>query len=444
MTNAIPLCCIEPQGIVTTQGTGCTGKSCDGQNRVNESFKKKLEAFGAMAAPVQQTPPDSGNDALTAGMQDGLEGLSALTAAACNIEGIELPVNPQATAELLNAVVDDTAALQTAAFAAAQTDAMANGANGTAAGQNAGMQTANAGERPAMTQDQILESVGAYLDEALGLQEETSQDIGLVGKPAEEAGIMAQVFGEAAETVQSASGTEAKEQTELLADDVFPRGMEVEKPLSNEGVKAVEGNSKEFAIEPEKADGGEKPEKTDGGENAAAVRSGTSVQEAQKPAATAQTQETAKLSEAEKAQYARDNVLRIVDSVSTKSTEGRHEFEVELKPEFLGKVRIKLTMERGSIHMLIHAEDPAVRQMLSDHSPDLVGALKDKGIALTGMDVSYESPAAFDGQSQQPSGGKGNGRQGGMRALAQTETRAEQSWDAFSLYAGNSTVEFFA
>jgi len=95
--------------------------------------------------------------------------------------------------------------------------------------------------------------------------------------------------------------------------------------------------------------------------------------------------------------------------------------------------------------MQIHAEDPAVRQMLSDHAESLMGALRGKGIALSGMDVSRDSHAALDGQGQQPSGRNGSGRQGGMRAaFAQAETRTEQVWDAFSLYAGNSTVEFFA
>ena len=440
MTNAIALCGAEPQSIVTTRGSG-RGKSSASPDRVNESFKKKLEAFGAMAAPVQ-AQPDCGNTDWNAGMQDGAEGLTAVSAAACSIEGVELPATPQAAAGLQNAA--DGAVLQAGAFAEAQAGTAAETAEGIgeAAGQNAWTQTAKAGERPAMTQDQILESVGDYLDGALGLQEEPSE---AQRNPVvrTEAPSAPPVPEDTEEPVQDAAKAEPKDMPDLAGTqetapaEAFAAGGETEAVKGDSSPLALSGKEEAEPQDTKEADAGNHL-------NAASAQSAAEVQDVREPSASARAAKPAGTPEAERP-YAKENVLRIVDSVSIKSAEGKHEFEVELKPEFLGKVRIRLTMEKGSMHMQIHAEDPAVRQMLSDHAESLMGALREKGIALSGMDVSRDSHAALDGQGQQPSGRNGSGRQGGMRAaFAQAETRTEQIWDAFSLYAGNSTVEFFA
>ena len=45
--------------------------------------------------------------------------------------------------------------------------------------------------------------------------------------------------------------------------------------------------------------------------------------------------------------YEKDNVMRIVEKLHTEVSGGKYDFDVELKPDFLGKVNIKLTMENG-------------------------------------------------------------------------------------------------
>ena len=103
---------------------------------------------------------------------------------------------------------------------------------------------------------------------------------------------------------------------------------------------------------------------------------------------------------AEGSRYTKENVLRIVDRVSTQAKDGRYDFDVELKPDFLGKVSIKLTMEDGNIRMQIRTDDASVRGMLSDQTSSLQSALREKGITLASVDVTYESQASLSGDRQ--------------------------------------------
>lgn len=440
MTNAITLCATETQGIAAAQGGGRTGKPSATTDRVFDSFKKKLEAFGAMAAPAQQAALDGGNITLNTGMQDNAEAMQAIAAAACTIEGIDLPVDPQVTANAIVANAEE-AMPQAAELASASGTMAEKGENGFAvAGQDAWMQTAKPGDTPALSQDQILKSVGDHLDQALGIKDQAAEQ----AAPPEQALQAVPSMKDAATNAQSVSNSKPEGEA-VFAGTELPQGVKSAASEARSGAEAVRGGSKEgFAEAIEKAAERKDLEKAETEEHTAPVHAQN---------ATAEVRETAKAEgvnpsaapETEEPQIAKENILRIVDSVSTKSFEGKHEFEVELKPEFLGKVRIKLTMEKGSIHMQIHTDDPSVRQMLSDHSPSLIGELKEKGIALTGMDISYDNPAAFNGKEQHSGSNSGGSRQGGgMNAFVQADSRTEQAWDAFSLYAGNSTVEFFA
>lgn len=445
MTNVMTLCANETQSIAAAKGRdGRPGKTADGSGKVSQSFRKKLEAYGAMAVPAQQTAADGGKINPDTGMQDATETVQVLSEAVRTIEGIELPANPQGIAEMPAAAGDSTAPAPD--DGAAQGMFVEDGRDGGAvAGQNARMQTAIAGESPAITQDQILKTVGEYLDEAIG-SEGQKAEVPVLPEEAPEAvgpplGEQADETAKDAPKITAADGLEQAQDGKLSPKEGSPapksQGPAESREAVSKGTKdAKPAGAAGFA--PEKA---ERAEDTAEFQNANAMADVRAAAPAQEEIAAPAALET---DAAEEPQYDRENILRIVDSVSTKSAEGRHEFEIGLKPEFLGKVRIKLTMEHGSIHMQIHTDDPDVKQMLSDHSSSLMNELREKGVALLGMDVSYESPASFAGAEQQ-SGRNGGGRQGGAaHFFAQAEPQAEQSRDVFSLYAGNSTVEFYA
>lgn len=111
--------------------------------------------------------------------------------------------------------------------------------------------------------------------------------------------------------------------------------------------------------------------------------------------------------------FVKDNVIRIVDKASASVHEGRYEFDVDLKPDFLGKVSIKLTMEGGEIRMHVRTDDPTVKGMFSDQTSSLQNALKEKGIVISNVDVSYQEPMTAGREPfGQSSGGGGQNREG--------------------------------
>ncbi len=145
--------------------------------------------------------------------------------------------------------------------------------------------------------------------------------------------------------------------------------------------------------------------------------------------------------------FVKDNVIRIVDKARVSISEGRYEFDVELKPEFLGKVSIKLTMENGEVRMHVHTEDAAVKGLFSDHSGSLQNALKEKGIVISTVDVSYQDPMAAGREAfGQQAGGNGQRREGQIGWSADRYSGSElfDTTVPVSELLGGSSVEYLA
>lgn len=88
-----------------------------------------------------------------------------------------------------------------------------------------------------------------------------------------------------------------------------------------------------------------------------------------------------------------ETVMNLVQTIEANTTEGATEFEVTLKPEHLGKLSIKLTQDSDGLKAQIKAADATVRSMLEAEMNTLQAQLKEKGVALTKIDVTYETSA---------------------------------------------------
>jgi flagellar hook-length control protein FliK len=144
--------------------------------------------------------------------------------------------------------------------------------------------------------------------------------------------------------------------------------------------------------------------------------------------------------------FVRDNVIRIVDRASAHAREGRYEFDVELKPEFLGKVSIRLTMQDGEIRMQIRAEDPAVRGMFSDQANALVSAMKEKGIVLSGVDITQQDPIMAGREAFSQSGNGGSQRRESQTGWI-TDRYGSEAFETLTPVPellGGSSVEYLA
>lgn len=169
------------------------------------------------------------------------------------------------------------------------------------------------------------------------------------------------------------------------------------------------------------------------------------------PTVTAQTSEakhTAKAPEAKTPDFVKDNVMRIVDKMSAQASDGKYDFDVELKPDFLGKVNIKLSMQNGEIRMQIKTDDANVKGMFADQISSMQAALKDKGICVTTIDVTYQSQMQT-GAEQRSFSQSGNGKKQSGRAHASLEQVTGigvfETMSAMTGYAqGSSSVEYLA
>jgi len=146
--------------------------------------------------------------------------------------------------------------------------------------------------------------------------------------------------------------------------------------------------------------------------------------------------------------FVEDNVMRIVDKMSSQVSGGKYDFDVDLKPDFLGKVSIRLSMQNGEIRMQIKTDDLSVKSMFADQISSMQTALKDKGLAVTNIDVTYQSQMQT-GAEQKSYSQNGNGRkQNGRNASALERITGIGSFDAVSAINGyihsGSSVEYLA
>lgn len=159
---------------------------------------------------------------------------------------------------------------------------------------------------------------------------------------------------------------------------------------------------------------------------------------------SAQTSETVQAGQ--ETNFASDNILNIVDKVRTSAAEGKHDFDIQLKPEFLGKVNIKLTMESGNIKVQIKTDDSAVKGLVSENLVSLQNMLEDKGVNVSNIDVYYDSQT-FAGNDQQAFN-QNTGYQQMQKKNINMDTIDSMVYDVMTelpdVYLENSSVEFRA
>ncbi len=105
-----------------------------------------------------------------------------------------------------------------------------------------------------------------------------------------------------------------------------------------------------------------------------------------------------------------ENISHIVKKISTSVAEGKQEFDVTLKPDFLGKIHIKLMMDESGIKASIKAGDATVKGLIADRLPMLQEMLREKSIHVTNIDVAYESAASEQYDSYQQPYRQNNGQ----------------------------------
>jgi hypothetical protein len=70
--------------------------------------------------------------------------------------------------------------------------------------------------------------------------------------------------------------------------------------------------------------------------------------------------------------------------------DGRHEVTLELRPDDLGTIRVEVSVEHQTVHLTLHAADPATSRLLSAALPDLRAALADAGLTAGQVGVGVD------------------------------------------------------
>lgn len=216
-------------------------------------------------------------------------------------------------------------------------------------------------------------------------------------------------------------------------------------------VQAAEGSVRENAAAVTQT--AAKPEASDSAREQPVVKMEAAVQPAvQTPVQETQqakpAEQAAQPAPAEQTDFVKDNVMRIVDKMRASAAEGRYDFDVELKPDFLGKVNIKIVMENGDIRMHIKTEDMGVKGLFTDQTSSMQAALKEKGIAVSQIDVSYQSQMQTGDGRQAFRGGSGQKRQSGRHTMALNPSVGGAVFDTMTQTPGydwsGSSVEYLA
>ena len=100
--------------------------------------------------------------------------------------------------------------------------------------------------------------------------------------------------------------------------------------------------------------------------------------------------------------------------------DGRHAVTLELRPEELGTIRVEVSVEHQTVHLTLHAADPATGRLLAAALPELRTALTDAG--LTAGQLGVGGDGGHGAGQRRTAGGDGEGdgladahRRGGRR-----------------------------
>ncbi len=85
---------------------------------------------------------------------------------------------------------------------------------------------------------------------------------------------------------------------------------------------------------------------------------------------------------------AKDIFSQVIKKASIMLKDNKSEIVIQLKPETLGKVKMKLLIEKGDISGKLIVESNEVKKIIQNHITELKDALEDKGMMLNSLDIS--------------------------------------------------------
>jgi flagellar hook-length control protein FliK len=140
-----------------------------------------------------------------------------------------------------------------------------------------------------------------------------------------------------------------------------------------------------------------------------------------------------------------DVVEQIVQRAALHLKNDQGEARIDLKPEFLGQVRMQVVTDSQQVTVRIVTELPMVRDLIEQNLHQLKSDLQQQGLQVERVEVSVADDPRRDAGRQDRTGGRRNGR--GPDALegpelGSTEQRAQTLSDFWSS-GGRTTINMF-
>ncbi len=147
------------------------------------------------------------------------------------------------------------------------------------------------------------------------------------------------------------------------------------------------------------------------------------------------------------------DVLRQIVQRMTMRTDGRQsQMQIQLKPEFLGNLRMQVITENQQVTIRMVAASSAVKQMIEQNSHVLRAELQQHGLQVQKLEVTVapdseawqngQSPNTF-GQSRERGGNEGRRREGGALGAGDAD-EVKKSAAGAAGYRATGEVDFFA
>jgi len=168
------------------------------------------------------------------------------------------------------------------------------------------------------------------------------------------------------------------------------------------------------------------------------VTQGTS-QPVQMPQAFQDALDAVKETAQAKTQFQSRIMEQVIETVKTnfKGDDGKSEMIMKLKPESLGNVALKVSIDKGIVLAQFQVESQAVKQALEANLQDLRSALQDKGYNVFTLDVSVRK----DNQQQQNSN-NGKGYNNRTARVEGSLDRIEKSLMSLESSHRESTIDY--
>lgn len=137
----------------------------------------------------------------------------------------------------------------------------------------------------------------------------------------------------------------------------------------------------------------------------------------------------------------------IVDRITSMKNTSQKEMEISLKPDFLGKVVIHLTMDGGSLVAKISASNPKVQDAMMSQASALQSSLEAQGLKDVRVVVTSSSVADASLQQQADRQSRGDGSRNRRNAVvvnAADSTEASSPLSAYERAYSTGSINYLA